>query len=216
MLGLCATSQAALYNSDFMNGGVIPDANLSGWSDTRNISGLSGTISAVQVTLNTTGGFNGDLYAYLSFNGTLVPLLTRVGSSESNPFGYSSSGMVNLVLVDGAPDVHLYGGGALTGTYAPDGRVLDTTTMLPGTGVPSTLASFNGASPNGDWTLFFADVSSGDQSTVTSWSLDIITAVPEPINVALGVFAGLFLIGSVCRSERVRKLFAKPQPVDLD
>jgi len=65
--------------------------------------------------------------------------------------------------------------------------------------------------------LFFADVSGGGgNSTIASWSLDIITAVPEPINVALRFFAGLFLVGSLCRSERVRKLFVKPAPSEVE
>ena len=55
-----------------------------------------------------------------------------------------------------------------------------------------------------------------EQSTLTSWSLDIVTAVPEPINVALGVFGGLLLVGTLCRSERLQKLFAKPAPVVAD
>ena len=53
--------------------------------------------------------------------------------------------------------------------------------------------------PNGTWTLFFADVvTSGSSSTLLSWSLDI-TAVPEPVNVALGIFAGVFLVVSLAR-----------------
>ena len=43
---------------------------------------------------------------------------------------------------------------------------------------------------------------SGGSPTV-SWSLDI-TAVPEPANVALGIFAGLFVVGGLCRTQWVR------------
>jgi hypothetical protein len=57
--------------------------------------------------------------------------------------------------------------------------------------------------PNGTWTLFIADLSGGEQSTLVSWSLDI-TAVPEPVNVALGIFAGVFLVVILARSRPVR------------
>src|SRR5205823_8362522 len=79
ILGLWGSAQAAVYDTGFLNAGAIPDGNLSGWSDTRAVSGLSGSISAIQVTLDVAGGYNGDLYAYLSYDGKLVPLLTRVG-----------------------------------------------------------------------------------------------------------------------------------------
>ena len=44
--------------------------------------------------------------------------------------------------------------------------------------------------PNGTWTLFIADLSAGEQSTLLDWGLDI-TAVPEPVTSALLVFAGV-------------------------
>jgi hypothetical protein len=40
-------------------------------------------------------------------------------------------------------------------------------------------------------------------STLVSWSLDI-TAVPEPVNVALGIFAGVLVVGGVARTRQVR------------
>ncbi len=47
------------YNTGFQNGGVIPDGNLSGWADTRTVDG-AGAISSLSVTLNLSGGWNGD------------------------------------------------------------------------------------------------------------------------------------------------------------
>ena len=68
------------------------------------------------------------------------------------------------------------------------------------------LSSFNGLDPNGSWTLFLADMSGGDQSTLASWSLEI-SIVPEPTTVALMVFgvAGL----GVWVSRRLRTSLAK-------
>ena len=70
------------------------------------------------------------------------------------------------------------------------------------------LSSFTG-NPNGAWTIFFADMASGpgspaSTSTLVGWSLEI-TAVPEPANVALGIFGGGFLVVSLARSRRVRE-----------
>ncbi len=56
----------------------------------------------------------------------------------------------------------------------------------------------------------------GGESTITSWSLDLITAVPEPINVALGVFGGLLVVGSICRSAKVQRLFGQTQTAEVE
>ena len=45
--------------------------------------------------------------------------------------------------------------------------------------------------------------SGGGQSSLVSWSLDI-TAVPEPVTMALGIFASVFLVVIVVRSRPVR------------
>jgi len=49
--------------------------------------------------------------------------------------------------------------------------------------------AFSGKDPNNTWTLFFADTAAGDQTTLTSWSLNI-TAVPEPTTWAGLIFGG--------------------------
>jgi subtilisin-like proprotein convertase family protein len=219
ILGLCASSHGALYTftGSTPNGGVVPDGNLSGWSSSLTVSGTAGSVTEVRVNLNISGGYNGDLYAYLSYNGTLVPLLTRVGTGGGDDFGFSTAGMTVTLADSGTINIHDIANPDLNGTYKPDGQVLNPGTLLPG-GISSTptLGSFSSMDPNGTWTLFFADLSGGDQSTITGWSLDIITAVPEPVNVALGIFAGLFLVGSACRSERVKRLFAKPALVNAE
>jgi hypothetical protein len=102
----------------------------------------------------------------------------------------------------------------LTGTWQPDGRAIDPL------GAPSTFdaagtvtfGSYTGLNPNGTWTLFLADLSAGAQSQLISWELDI-TAVPEPVNVALGIFAGVFLVITLARSQQVRKLL-DPAPAN--
>ena len=43
----------------------------------------------------------------------------------------------------------------------------------------------------------------GDMTQMIGWSLDI-TAVPEPVNIALGIFAGVFVVRGLCRTQQVR------------
>jgi len=169
---------------------TVPDGNPVGLLSTLNVSGVSGLASDVTVSLNLTGGFNGDLYAYLlSPQGSLVVLLNRVGMSSGNAFGYSDAGF-NITLDSAAANnVHFYQNdispftGQLTGTWAPDGRTIDPMDSTPSqfnadpTG--NTLADLDGVNPNGAWKLFIADLSGGGQSTLVSWGLTVVT-VPEP------------------------------------
>ena len=67
----------------------------------------------------------------------------------------------------------------------------------------ATLAAFNGLNPNGDWTIFFRDASLVDVSTLNGWSVGV-TPVPEPVNLALGVSAGLLLAVGLWRAWRLR------------
>jgi hypothetical protein len=59
---------------------------------------------------------------------------------------------------------------------------------------PAFQSTFGDLDPNGSWTLYFADLSSGDQTTLNGWSLNI-TAVPEPVESALVGFAALAASG---------------------
>lgn len=188
---------AALYTSSVgnVNGSgtplnlAIPDANPSGISSSMTLeTSPDNMINNVTVTLNISGGWNGDLYAYLSYNGTLVMLLNQVGagsgSSIQSVFGFSTSGLNNITLADGSPNnIHDVQSPVSGTAYAPD---------------DGSLSSFNEEDPNGTWTIFFADLSAGNTATLQGWSLDI-TAVPEPANVALILFGGLLGIGSVVR-----------------
>jgi subtilisin-like proprotein convertase family protein len=211
-----ATHAGIIYSPGNNINANIPDGNPVGWAGTATASGYLPSISAVSVNLNISGGYNGDLYAYLSYGGVLVPLLTRVGTTSGNAFGYANTGF-NVTLsstASGAQDVHSYQdhsasyneSGQLLGTWQPDGRAI-----IPATSQPDfeasrvSFGSYNAMNPNGTWTLFLADLSAGGQSQLVNWSLDI-TAVPEPVNVAVDIFAGVFLVVTLARSRQVRQL----------
>lgn len=202
------------YTTGFQNSGNILDGNVSPWSDTRTVGGITEpSIQSVSVRLQVSGGFNGDLYGYLSYNGALVPLLNRAGVGTGNAFGYSNTGL-NVKFTDTADNnIHFYqsvSGYSISGgaPWQPDGRTINPVTSQPSdfnAAGTVTFSAFSGMSPNGEWTLVLADVSKGGgQAQMVSWGLDI-TAVPEPVNVALGIFAGLGLAVQAGRAWRRRR-----------
>lgn len=197
LAGVVQAQEFATNNYTLTPAALVPDASPVGLTESFNVSGLGGTVTNVQISFDITGGFNGDLYAYLAGpGGGFVVLLNRVGLSGSNPIGYGDAGM-SVTLADGASngDIHAYqnvlnpGGGQLTGTWAPDGRNIDP--QSAGTVFDTALStamfsSFYGANPNGAWTVFIADLSGNGVSTLQDVTLTIMT-VPEPS--AWGVFA---------------------------
>jgi len=208
LLSLSAQAGIDTFKGPFPNAGVVPDGNLSGWSDTETVSGSAGNIARLSVTLDLSGGYNGDLYAYLSYDGSQVVLLNRVGVGTGTDltysFGYAGAGFNNLVLQDGAsnPDIHNYGGGLGTGIYSPDGRdvsPLASPTDLLGASRATLDGTFHGMNPNGQWTLVVADLSAGGgTSQLSSWGLDITTFnVPEPSAMRTGLVMGLAAVGFV-------------------
>ena len=188
---------------------IVPDGNPVGVTEQFAVSGLTGSISDVQVQLDITGGFNGDLYAYLvSPTGQLSVLLNRVGLSAGNPVGYSDAGF-NITL-DGQAvnNIHYYQAGSytvqngqLTGTWAADGRNIDpqsSGSVFDGTSPTLGLDIYDGvdgAGVNGTWTLFVADLAAGGGTAVIDPTALTIDTVPEPASLALAAAgaAGLVL-----------------------
>ncbi len=205
------------FNSGFQDGGAIADGSLIGWSDTRLLAVPFNTISDVNVRLNISGGWNGDLYAYLVHSSGFTVLLNRVGATTGDSFGYSDGGL-NVTFdtqANQSQDIHFYGSVAgfdiQNGTaWRPDGRNIDPNSdgaAFDSTTPSALLTSFNGINPNGSWTLFLADLVSGDAHAVTSWGLQIngfdTTPVPEPRSFIEGSLAAL-LIGALLSFYRLK------------
>lgn len=191
-----AFGQATETNITFNVNQAIPDGDVNGLALAQNLTlpTLVGSITNVSISVSISGGYNGDLYGFLARPGGagFVVLFNRAGvSNTASQFGYSDSGF-NVTFTNSVPnDFHYYqnvGGYSLSGSnWTPDGRALDPAgdPNLFGSTSPTTfLSSFNGFDPNGNWTLFLADLSGGGQSTILSWTLDI-TTVPEPSTLAL-------------------------------
>jgi subtilisin-like proprotein convertase family protein len=185
LLGLtfqAGTSAMALsFTVSTTVGQMIPDNNANGLSDTILVSTPVNSITDVRITLDITGGWNGDYYACLQHGATgFIILLDRVGTPDNGGFGYANpgfgpdSGGQQFTLADaGAFSVHNYlahspffnGSGQLTGMWQPDGN--------------SFASSFGGMDPNGDWTLFIADNSTVGVGTLQDWSMTVTGNVPD-------------------------------------
>ena len=176
---------------------LLPDGNPAGYAASQTFTGLDASaISQVDVRLNISGGYNGDLYGYLTLqdaNGVYTSiLLNRVGRTDASGFGYATSGFGSITLsgdtTQSYQNIHnvVVPGG---GTYFADGRAVSPNGNL-GVSPTAGLEVLNGHNANGTWTLFLADMAGGDQSMLVSWGLDI-SVVPEPVTWALLAFAGL-------------------------
>ncbi len=151
LIGLCLvlatafTVQAQLVETySFTTFGTEPslaiaDGNASGVSDQRTLSSAITAIGSLTVSLDLSGEFNGDLYAYLRHDSGFSVLLNRAGRTEGDPAGYSDSGFT-ITLSDSAlnGDIHNYravltpaAGSPLTGAWQPDGRNVDPSVRLP-------------------------------------------------------------------------------------
>jgi subtilisin-like proprotein convertase family protein len=187
--------QTSLTNTFTVNQ-AIPDGNPSGLSDTRTLDFSSvpqfSSLVDLTVSLNISGGFNGDYYGYLVHGSGFAVLLNRSGRTSGNSVGYADSGFNITLSGSSANDIHNYqgvsnpGGGLLSGTWAPDGRNIDPALALDTTGRTALLSSFAGTDPSGQWTLFLADLDYGEQGQLNSWSL-VVTAVPEPSSLGLAL-----------------------------
>jgi subtilisin-like proprotein convertase family protein len=173
-------SATLTWNSGTLNS-IVPDANTNGWVNSHVISGQTGNIQAntLQVTLNLTGGWNGDLFAYLvNSSGGFCVLLDQIGTG---PFGNAGNGFNVTLSSAGAGGLGTYmanGSGPVTGNWLPDNT-------------SGSLGTF--VNPNGTWSLFIADLSAGGVTTVTSWGLQMdIVAVPEVETWVAAALAGAF------------------------
>lgn len=188
-------SQAASTVSDtWVVNTQIPDNSPIGLSSSRTLVSQVTSIQSVEVYLNVSGGWAGDLYAYLSHGSGFSVLLNRPGRTAAVDEGSGAMALLITISGSGISDVHtaLPSSGSATGVFQPDGRNLDPEDSLDTSPRTALLDSFNGLDANGEWTLYFADVVAGDTMTLNSWSLQV-TGVPEPSVAAMTLLGALWL-----------------------
>lgn len=97
LLGLVSSAHAATTIVDYTVNTSIPDDSPTGLSNTQTISGSTITgIQSLEVRLKLSGGWNGDLYAYLSHDSGFSVLLNRSGKTALDPIGSGSSASKSL------------------------------------------------------------------------------------------------------------------------
>ncbi len=193
----------ATYTTTWSGSQLIPDNNASGIAFPFSISAPGPAyITGVTVNLKITGGWNGDLYAYLSHGSGFSVLLNRVGRTSLDPDGFGVSGL-NIFLSDAnATDIHNFGGSPVNGNFAPDGRGVNPFTALDTSPRDAMLGNFTGYDANGAWTLFLGDFAPTAASTIQNWTVSV-EAVPEPSVMGLAALGLLtFAARKARRNER--------------
>ena len=181
--------------SELVNQRITDDSPV-GVVASLNVATTIERITDVNVTLNISGGFNGDLFAYLVHDSGHAVLLNRAGKTLVDPFGYSDAGF-SVTLDDHSTnsDIHSYRlalsgdataplGGPLSGSWAPDGRDTDPAFALDTDPRPALLSAFDGLNPNGRWSLFIADLDPLYTSTLVSWNLQVLGTNAPPFITA--------------------------------
>lgn len=154
------------------------------YPSTINISGLSGVISNLKVTLN--GLFHTETrdvdILLVNPNGSGLILMSDAGSGAANN--------VNLTFDDEAAGF-IPNSSMVSGAYKPTNQNSLTNEDIFPTPAPlqpyfannniNALNNFNGFSPNGDWQLFVVDDDVNNSGVIAGgWSLDITTAPVQP------------------------------------
>ena len=164
-------ARADVILTQTFGGGAVSQGNPVGTAFIGDFTaaGAGDLVLGLTVDLNVSGGYSGGFYMYLvgPDGSTTVTLLNTPGTST---YG------LNIALDDTAPSPITSGSDLSSGTYRPN----------------EPLSGLNDQSANGNWTLYFADLSSGGgDATLNSWTLNI-DVVPEPITYALVVFGLAF------------------------
>lgn len=153
-----------------INDSAAPPTTASPYPSTITVSGMTGVVGVVNVTL--TGfshAFPDDVDIFLKGpTGANAIILSDVGGS----IGVSN---LNIVLDDNAASSLPDAGPLTSGTFKPTNVGAGDTfpTQAPSGG--SVLSAFNGTNPNGVWSLYVVDDANSQAGSIGSWSLSIAT-----------------------------------------
>ncbi|MBE8987078.1 proprotein convertase P-domain-containing protein [Nostoc sp. LEGE 12450] len=136
----------------FSNTSAINIPDLSTIKSNLAVSGLTGSIADVNITLNISHDWDSDLDVFLiSPTGTRVELFTDVGSIDNN--------FTNTTLDDEAATSITVGTAPFTGSFKPE----------------KLLSAFDNQNPNGTWKLEVTDDESLITGRLNNWSLQFTT-----------------------------------------
>src|SRR4051794_18953249 len=174
------THAASFANSSAI---VLPDIHASGpatpYPSTINVSGLTGVITKVKVTIHgLTHTFPDDVDILLvGPTGANAIVLADVGgfATPANNLTITLDDAAASVLPDGSP---LTSGTFRPANYAPaDSFPAPSGGSAPPVSGGSALSAFTGTDPDGSWSLFVVDDAIGDTGSIAfGWTLEIATA----------------------------------------
>ena len=148
---------------------AIPDGNSSGVNQSITVP-ASGTISDLNVSLDVTHTWVGDLTFTLSHNGTVVAVFDRPGVPGST-YGCSGNNILAELDDEAAASVESQCAAAtptINGTFQPN----------------NALSAFDGLDVNGTWTINAADNVGQDSGTLNEWCiLPTVQTAPTPTPV---------------------------------
>lgn len=163
-----ATSQTVSSASGL---GLAVDNTLPPAVSTLNVAGFAGTIATIRVNFNITHTFDGDVRVNLQApNGAIINLVNRKGGGGDNFTNTTISSASGVALTTGSAP--------FTGTFAAD--LASAVGTAPYVSTNTTWASLFSV-PNGDWKLIVTDHAGGDNGTLDSWSITLLSpAPPDP------------------------------------
>jgi subtilisin-like proprotein convertase family protein len=138
----------------------IPDGDSQGVSSTLQVAEHY-TVYDVDLDLNVTHGWTGDLVVTVSHNGITRTVIHRPGYPDlAPPWGFNDTGLDVTLDDDATVSIEEYttGGGVVTGTFSP---------------YPHALSAFAGMDAYGEWIVTVADVEAVYSGTFDTWGLRI-------------------------------------------
>jgi subtilisin-like proprotein convertase family protein len=160
---------------------AIPDNNPLGVSDTLNM-GASFSIQDVNISLDVTHTWVGDLIVTVEHLGTTVTIMDRPGVPAST-FGCGEDNL-DIVLDDEGS------GGAIEAQCSPG------LSSPPGYAPNNPLSAFDGLDSAGNWTITISDNAGADTGTLNSWTVTFSELGASPCGAV-----GACCVGATCTIE---------------
>ncbi len=162
---------------------TIPTIGLANpYVTTINASGLAGVLSKVTVTLNgVSHTWPHDINAMLvGPAGQKVMLMRHAGG------GYKINNIAITLDDDANVKMPNYSG-LKTGVYKPTnyGTIYNFASPAPSAPYDTKLSVFNRTNPNGTWSLYVMDDSSGDAGSMAGWSLTLTTTTTTLLDIPM-------------------------------